>query len=456
MLSGSLLRVSSTKTTVLDLLLISVGIAHWAISDSDASSWNPEKSPKAYTGSTRSRSIVLSPWGAGPDPADHEFMRRLFRRWDADGTKSLNLHDLVVGFAQVKGTRDIMTNIAYFFDIYDDDGDGKVDRDGILKMSEALLFLGRKGLNMQVSSPTTPQKTAAEDGLSKNEVFLSAVSSFIRRCFEYADPDGVEGGNSTTEAEKNLDQFGIGDDDDDDLIDTNSVPGSPVRTRASRSNTLNKEVLNLPPVPGEDKPNTYKANLALDPANPLFISLPTFRMVILADETLEAFFDSGFANTFHLADQPIPAPSLTTLTTFSSLRAAAPLGAAAAATGAVLPPGKGLRGMLDSIVNDGMRVASEVRRRMEEAQRELDRASAEAAKTGGGKKDSEDDDEEDEHGGGEGDLLEGAEAAALDSSSMRAPSLLDEPVPVPAESGKANEAGTGNSTVGEAKVEFER
>lgn len=73
-----------------------------------------------------------------------------------------------------------------------------------------------------------------------------------------------------------------------------------------------------------------------------------------------------------------------------------------------MPPTKGLRGVLDNIVSDGMRVAGEMRKRMDEAQREMERA----ARAG-------EDEEEDERGGdrrsvkaADRDLLEGAEAEA--------------------------------------------
>lgn len=36
-----------------------------------------------------------------------------------------------------------------------------------------------------------------------------------------------------------------------------------------------------------------------------------------------------------------------------------------------MPPGRGLRGVLDNIVSDGIRVAAEVRKRVDDAQREL-------------------------------------------------------------------------------------
>lgn len=420
---------------------------------------------------------MLQPWGGGPEPADNEFMRRLFRHWDTEHQRVLTLPNLVNGFAQIKGTRDIMTNIAYFFDLYDDDADGKVDRDGILKMSEALLFLGRRGLSMEIRSPSLSPNLSEdrEPVMTKDEQFLSSVSAFIRRCFEYADPDAVAGMATTKappapppplEVTKGMEEFAIGDDDDEDEDLLDIGPSSPVKTRASRSNTLIKqgEAIKLPPVPSESKPNTHKANAALDPANPLFISLPTFRMVILADEILESFFDTGLANTFLLADQPIPssASSLASFTTFANLGArsvgASAAAGVAAAGGAVLPPGKGLRGMLDSIVNDGMRVAGEVRRRMEEAQKELDRAGAGATQD-----ESEEDEDDTDLGRAKSmdgrsilstdhDLLGSAEVEAIDSNGLSGqkspvPSLLDDDKSV-------KTLASGSS--GEKTVEFER
>jgi hypothetical protein len=382
---------------------IIVGIARWAITDEPTS----PKDEKAGFNTARGRAAMLLPWGGKAEPADNEFMRRLFRHWDTDRTKSLTFQTLSNGFAKIKGNRDIMENIEYFFDLYDDDGDGKVDRDGILKMSEALLFLGRKGLETDDLPSTQKAEESQDSTLTREEQFLSSVSSFIHRCFEYADPDAVAGIVSVKVAPlpieattRDMDQFSIGDDDEDDEEDLIDVtPPSPTKPELKRTNTLG-EVLNLPPVPSEDKPFTHAANAALDPANPLFISLPTFRMVILADEILESFFDTGFSNTFHLADQPIPssASSLAAFTTFTNLgvrSASASINSAVVAGGtAMLPAGKGLRGMLDSIVTDGLRVAGEVRRRMEEAQRELE--------TAGGNQDEDDDDDDDDDGDVEG------------------------------------------------------
>ena len=86
-----------------------------------------------------------------------------------------------------------------------------------------------------------------------------------------------------------------------------------------------------------------------------------------------------------------------------------------------MPPAKGLRGVLDNIVSDGMRVATEVRKRVDEAQREMERNAVARPHTNS--MDDDADDEEERSGEVEADrrslrsvrerdreLLEGAEA----------------------------------------------
>jgi len=89
-----------------------------------------------------------------------------------------------------------------------------------------------------------------EDG----DQFLSSVSTFINNCFEYAERE---------------------------VVSTN--PGStPISTIAS--------VMNI-----DERTSALKES-------GLRMSLPSFRMVVLADEMLEVFFDSRLANSFKLAE----------------------------------------------------------------------------------------------------------------------------------------------------------
>lgn len=452
------------------------GMSKWAVSDTPSTPRRDgEKDKNPYFNSFRRADGAISPWGAGPEPADHEFLQRLFRKWDVDNSGTLTLQNVVTGLARIKGKRDIMGAINYFFELHDDDGDGKVDREGILRMSEALLFLSRRGLegSLSPSNSTTALNGFAEGatspqglapGGSVNERFLGSVSAFIRRCFEYADPDhprnqNREPGKETAPKESSQDlidvdsqladpdAFAIGDDDDDeeednkedDLLAMDSPTGSPKPQPTRKLNTSNSQPTlarkqsSVVSAASSGEPSdrrraskvqSEKANIALDPSNPLHITLPTFRMVVLADELLEQFFESSFPASFHITDglgSAVPAmpPSSSSLTTFSSLGIGAGRAAAAAlgVPGTVSPsaPGQvgqasrgGLRGVLDNIVTDGMRVAAEVRRRMEDAQRELEKNAAPGQNNrGDGEDDEEDDDDQDdvpgfERGGGAG------------------------------------------------------
>ncbi|PKY06175.1 putative GTPase activating protein [Aspergillus campestris IBT 28561] len=395
--------------------------AKWALGDSPG----PSRSPSgASSGAAGWRGFGRSPSPGRPAPADHEFMRRLYRKWATDPDEGLSLQNVVHGLARLKGPRDIMNNIQYFFTLYDDRGNGTVDREGILRMSEALLFLSRRGFDGTI----TPTQTLDEFGhpdrdaqpsepLSTDERFLGSVSAFIRRCFEYADPStpgGSPGASPSIPADETADKLAsvrIGDDDDGsgDLLDVGDEATPVHHRKASES-----------------------ANPALDPNNPLHITLPTFRMVILADELLEQFFDAFFPRSFRLSVDSHPA--VTAASTLSRLRRGA--------SGGIVPPGRGLRGVLDNIVTDGIRMAAEVKKRMDEAQRDMERNAVARGD------DDEDEDDEDESaplttpsastpttvGGmsnwGAGayeadrDLLEGAEVLSVREKD--AASLLDE------------------------------
>lgn len=421
---------------------VHAGLTKWAITDSPSSppETNGIQSPHSYFGGSTRTKPPMSPWGSGPEPTDHDFMRRLFRRWDVDMTDSLSLQNVVAGFAAVKGSKDIMSNISYFFELYDDDGDGRVDREGILRISEALLFLSRRGFDGSASPSTSTsdvRSVHSHDRGTRDEQFLSSVSAFIRRCFEYADPDhpSNQGNKAVDDARDDLDSFAIGDDDEDDLIDLGTEPNTP--TTAKPTSLTSPQQDKQPASPTASNTDASEedlsgktdkataANAALDPNKPLYITLPTFRMVILADENLEQFFEVGFSASFRLADAPqasqLSGSNLTTFSNAGQQVAAASLGMSGVVGGAgagVVPPGKGLRGMLDNIVSDGMRVAAEVRRRMDEASQEMDKE----AKQG---RDEEEEEEEAEIGHGkDADLLEGAETADVDTSKGTVPVLL--------------------------------
>ncbi|KAK4682762.1 GTPase activating protein (GAP) [Podospora pseudoanserina] len=497
------------------------GMSRWAISDAPSTPRRETTGDRqtGFYGSFRRGDVTLSPWGAGPEPADHEFVQRLFAKWDVGSASALTLQNVVSGMARIKGKRDIMGTINYFFELHDDDGDGRVDREGILRMSEALLFLSRRGLEGTLSPSSSNLALSTDNvngggenpGHSINERFLGSVSAFIRRCFEYADPDHPQNQNAIQDVQERLDAqkleddeeladpdaFAIGDDDDDDddLMAMESPSASPKTTAVRPDKKLGQPPeLQLNPASAGlstdddmsarrrvSKAQSVKANAALDPSNPLHITLPTFRMVVLADELLEQFFESSFPASFHiiegLASSTTPT-SASSLTTFSSLGIGAGRAVNAALGGAPGTPGaaaggRGLRGVLDNIVTDGMRVAAEVRRRMEEAQRELEKNALPGQRT------EEDDDEEDDDVGlgrpsGAGksgaysgdaerrsvrssdrDLLTGADAEASDATATGAGRASGSPEGGGGGNGAGNEPGKGAGAGKVVGVEFD-
>ncbi|KAL8693762.1 MAG: hypothetical protein Q9218_001458 [Villophora microphyllina] len=416
-------------------------ITKWAITDSPTAPRKDSIADKenGFRGSSnRTRSVSMLSCGSNyPEPADHDFMQRLYGRWNKDDNDGLSLQNVVSGMVHVKGTTDIMSSISYFFELYDDDNDGKVDREGILRISEALLFLTRRGLDGDLTPSTSSngpkqQEDPSKDRSGSSERMLDSVSAFIRRCFEYADPDHPQNQNSQGTSEDHqlsasLDQFSVGDDEED-LLDL----GNDIVTPSAESPDSSSPPANLTPhlTTTNNNANSRKtsANVALDPSKPLHITLPTFRMVILADELLQQFFETAFPASFHLSPNlhRSPTSSSQTLTTFSSPPPSAPLPVPNRA-GTVVPPGnKGLRGMLDNIVSDGMRVAQEVKKRMDEAQKELERSAVQRPHAA-----DEDEEDEDVRGAGgyggdaerrsvmerDRDLLEGAEAVVGESSA---------------------------------------
>ncbi|KAJ5360294.1 hypothetical protein N7517_009485 [Penicillium concentricum] len=463
----------------------------WAVADSPGPSRKESSSGKSAL------------WANRRQPADHEFMQRLYRKWATDPEEGLDLQNVVNGLARLKGSPDIMNNINYFFDLYDDSGNGQVDREGILKMSEALLFLSRRGFEGTITATPSVEnlnsgdRDHADNSLTTDEKFLGSVSAFIRRCFEYADPSHPENQktaqqDATAEATEKLDSFAIGDDDEEeeDLIDVDDVkstssPAPDTNLQSAKSTTAELENND------HNRSTSESANPALDPNNPLHITLPTFRMVVLADELLEQFFESYFPQSFHLSDHPHPAAlaasssmssNLTTFSNLGSIRssglAAGSAAPVAGASGGIVPPGKGLRGVLDNIVSDGIRMAAEVKKRMDEAQRDLERNAL-------GREEEEDDDDDDDYprressaaaipGGtpswGAGayggdterrsivrdadrDLLEGAEV--LDGGKEERTSLLDgnaDHAPRKVSSSAASAKGRGSPTVRDGEV----
>ncbi|CAH6720581.1 GTPase-activating protein GYP2 [[Candida] jaroonii] len=248
-----------------------------------------------------------------------DFIYRLFTHWSSSEDHQITLADLIIGLNKLVEP-DLMSSMSEFYQLYNNPATDRIDREGILKISEDLLAITspwKDGLlldnitekeieNAVADEVYRQQQLEKEDGegeqkvvlpsevnIDKKEIegrqaerYLSAASTFIQRAFEYAQPE-----------EQEL------------LIKDLAID------------------------------NTISHNAALNPNTPVYINLPTFRMVILADETYELFFSKTFRHSIHVAKPPDAK--------FDTMR--------------------NLRDMFDGILADGRAVATKVRRRMDSA-----------------------------------------------------------------------------------------
>lgn len=261
-----------------------------------------------------------------------DFLQRLFTHWDSEGKGNLKLSDLVFGLNKLVDS-DLMTSMSNFFELYDVDNKGRIDREGILKISEDLLYITtpwKDGVLLDSITQTAIENDIADivykrqqdqgSNSAKDEIdlptevdldkqklenqqierYLSAASTFIQRAFEYAQPE-----------------------DEEVLIKELAID------------------------------NKISHNAALNPNTPVFVNLPTFRMVILADETYELLFSKTLRHSIHL-DKPLDSD-------FSTIR--------------------NLRDMFDGMFADGRDIAKRVRRRMDSAATTLNNNSVSSDNT---------------------------------------------------------------------------
>lgn len=256
-----------------------------------------------------------------------DFLKRLFKSWDSSKIGELTLNDVVSGLDRLL-SRDLLESVNYFFSLYDEDGDGQLQREEVLQTSEGLLFLTepwksstlvdlltKKSIeddiadkifkenksSMKIDQLKLPSGVTIDEEKYKSEQterYLKAASCFLQRSFEYAKP---------LELAEEIDLIDLSDDDE------------------SSKSTKEKKIKSM------------RANAALDPTHPTVIDLATFRMIILADETYELFFTVTFRHSIHV-DHHVALSDA---------------------------KDNALRNMFDGIIADGRRVAEQVRRRVD-------------------------------------------------------------------------------------------
>lgn len=250
------------------------------------------------------------------------FLKRLFHHWDSEQQGAITLADLVVGLNKLTAS-DLMESIANFFELYDNKGNGKIDREGILQMSEDLLYL------------TTPWKEA----LLLDLITESAIEKIIAD--QIIKQKSTEVSPSSSSSEIILpSEIDIDDNEKQKLINLQverylSGASTFIQRAFEYAQPIEEEVL----IAELAIDNKISHNAALDPNSPVYLNLPTFRMVVLADETYELLFSRTLRHSIRVA-KPLDQK-------FNTIR--------------------NLRDMFDGLLADGRKVATQVRKRMDSA-----------------------------------------------------------------------------------------
>ncbi|GMM29210.1 GTPase-activating protein [Martiniozyma asiatica (nom. inval.)] len=252
------------------------------------------------------------------------FLRRLFNNWSIDNI--LSFESLIEGLDKFVD-KDSMRLITAFFNLYDSDKNGMIPKSTIMEMADDLNFITtpwRNGILLDSITNKKLEKRIAEVYIKRKEKLaergladdnpLPENLSYDREKYEKLQMDRylTSGSNFL----KLAFQYAIPLENDGKSVDTKDSSSSDV----------------------------IKYNRALDPSRPLFINGSTFRMIIVADETYGGFFENELWRSFDI-DKSLGSEGV---------------------YGAMMG---GLRGAVNVVMTSGQKVASEVKRQMEERNR---------------------------------------------------------------------------------------
>ncbi|KAG5420065.1 GYP2 [Candida metapsilosis] len=294
---------------------------------------------------------------------DNHFLKRLFKSWDTENQDALSFADLLVGLNSLVES-DLMTAMSNFFQLYDIKKNNKIDREGILRISEDLLYI------------TTPWKEGyLLDQITRTAVENEVADAVLKKQMESGNGEGSEDQNEPIDLpshiEVNKEKLAA------EQAERYLQAASTFINRAFEYAQPEEEELLIKDLAIDEK---LKHNAALDPTHPVYLNLATFRMVILADETYELLFSSTLRDSIHL-DRPLNAK---------------------------FDPMRNIRDMFDGLLADGRKVANKVRMRMDSraSQQSQEGSSSSSLRSGRSKtapttassRDEEDEERDDDFG----------------------------------------------------------
>lgn len=266
----------------------------------------------------------------------NNFLRRLYNNW-SDESDEMHLDTLVEGLNKLVD-RDLMNALSNFFALYDVDKTGRISKETVLELAEDLIFITtpwREGLIFDTIANRELEDQIAERLVQRRQQ-LKEQGVELNDDAEIALPDEVKFDEEKWKTKQSV-----------RYLSASSSFLQLAFKYAQPYEDPDAPLINLDDDANDSSSNkkldSITHNKALDPTHPVYITASMFRMVILANETYSSFFENQFWKSFEL-DSPGNMEN----------------GVFGGMVG-------NIRGMVNNVMADGARVATQVRKKMDEA-----------------------------------------------------------------------------------------
>lgn len=260
------------------------------------------------------------------------FLKRLYNSW-CDENQEMKLKTLVLGLDKMV-EKDLMNALSNFFALYDSDKTGRISKETVLELAEDLIFITtpwREGLIFDDIANRELEDQIAERLVQRRKQ-LKEQGVEIDENAEIALPDEVKFDEDKWKTKQSVRYLAASSS----FLQLAFKYAQPYEDPHAPLIDLDDEVPNK-------KLESITHNKALDPTHPVYITASMFRMVILANETYSSFFEHQFWKSFDLEK-----PGNTDNSVFGGMVG-------------------NIRGMVNNVMADGARVATQVRKKMDEA-----------------------------------------------------------------------------------------
>lgn len=272
------------------------------------------------------------------------FLKRLYTNWSNED-EEMSLESLVVGIDKIVNN-DLMNALSNFFSLYDPEETGRISKETVLEVAEDLIFITtpwREGMIFDTIANRELEDQIAEKIVQRRRNLIEKGAE-VQSDEDIALPDEVKFDEDKWKTKQSVRYLSASSS----FLQLAFKYAQPYEN--PNQNLIDLEDENT--VADEKRKDSITHNKALDPTHPVYITPSMFRMVILANETYSSFFENQFWKSFDL-----DSPGNTSESVFGGMVG-------------------NIRGMVNNVMADGVRVASQVKKKMGDAKMRADTAAS--------------------------------------------------------------------------------